>query len=397
MAPPPAPRHLRSSRRSALRHATALAAAATLIASGAATVVKLDRRGDRPATAPVVPIAADGAGRTCVDAAPLEQRAGLVLVVGLPGVTRADDPLVDVLAEVGVGGVMLRDENLTSLRQAKALVAGLRDRLGEHLLVAVDDEGGRVTSMRALGGTVRSARRLGQAGPKAAKAAGQALGELAASIGADWVFAPVVDIDGGPAAGIIGDRSFGADADTVIEAAGAFADGLHAAGVAVTIKHFPGHGWAHNDPHAGLTIDDRSLPNLLRADIKPFDALIASGADTVMVGHITFPNIWGQTPASLVPAVYELLRQRGFQGVAITDALGMGAVYNRWGFGQAPAMAVAAGADAVLVTQGERVLELRNGLVNAVQVGELDEARLDEAVGRVLTLRKQDPSSVLCT
>src|SRR5688572_7412862 len=94
--------------------------------------------------------------------ASLEDRAGLVLVVGLPGVTEATDPLVDRLVTAGVGGVMLRDENIEDEEQAIELAAGLRARLGEGLLVAIDDEGGRVTSMGALDQPVRSARTLGQ-------------------------------------------------------------------------------------------------------------------------------------------------------------------------------------------------------------------------------------------
>ncbi len=101
-------------------------------------------------------------------------------------------------------------------------------------------------------------------------------------------------------------------------------------------------------------------------------------------------------PASLEPGAYEALRGLGFDGVAITDALGMGAVHARFGFDQAPAMAVAAGADAVLVNQGEEVEVLLTGLVDAVREGRLDEARLDEAVQRVLGLRGQSPDGIVC-
>lgn len=399
MAPPPPPRHLRTRpARARLRHVRPIAAAIVLVVATAATAITTLDRADQQATtaAPGAQIVAAPAGLECTDAASLEVRAGLVLVVGLPGVTTADDPLVDVLADVGVGGVLLRDDNLRSTRQAKALVAGLRERLGSHLLVGVDEEGGRVTSMRALGDSTPSARRLGRAGSKAARDAGEDLGALAASIGASWVFAPVVDLDGGPAGGVIGDRSFGDDPADVAETAGAFAEGLHEAGMAVTIKHFPGHGAAKSDPHLGSAIDDRTRAQLLREDIVPFDALISDGAEAVMVGHVTYPNIWGDTPASLSRGAYDLLREQGFDGLAITDAMGMGAIYNRWGFTEAPAMAVAAGADAVLVNQGDRVLELRNGLVTAVQVGDLDSSRLDEAVGRVLALRGEESAGVLC-
>lgn len=326
---------------------------------------------------------------------PVEQRAGMTLVVGLPGVTSADDPLVDRLVAVGVSGVSLRDENLLSRDQAAALIAGLRAKLGEHLLVGVDEEGGRVRSLGAVGGGTPSARRLGAGGPAAAAAAGAALAELLSSVGFDWVYAPVLDLDGGPANEVIGDRSFSADPQVTTEAASAFAAELTKAGIAVTAKHFPGHG-GPGDPHHGIIQDDSPREELLATDLVPFQRLIDAGAQTVMVGHVAYPQIWSDRPASLEPGAYELLRSMGFEGVAVTDAIGMGAVYSIWGFDTAPPMALAAGADAVLVNQGDRLEELRDGIVAAVGRGELSEERLDEAVSRVLTLQGRDPASVLC-
>jgi beta-N-acetylhexosaminidase len=339
--------------------------------------------------------ATDGGPIQICTRASLEDRAALVLVVGLPGVTDSDDPLIDELAAVGVGGVMLRDDNITGEEQARALVTGLRDRLGQGLLVAVDDEGGRVSSLGALDQDVTSARRLGQRGEEAAAEAGAALGELAASIGIDWVFAPVADLDEGPASGVIGDRSFGGDPEEVAALAGAFARGLRSAGVAATVKHFPGHGGL-GDPHLGTTIDEAPLEDLLAEDLVPFGALIDQGAEAVMVGHVLYPEIWPYVPASLAPGAYDLLRAQGFEGVAITDALGMAAVHSRFRFDVAPAMAVAAGADAVLVTQGTEVRTLHDGVVAAVREGRLDEARLDEAVRRVLALRGDPSDGTVC-
>lgn len=378
--------------------ARTVAGTAAVAAAVAATTVVLSI--DRPPSGRVpprtTPVVAAGAAPGCAAPASVARRAGLVLVVGLPGVTRPDDPLIDVLEAVGVGGVMLRGENLRSTRQARTLVTALRDRLGRRVLVAVDEEGGRVTSLRALGGTAASARRLGRAGPKAARAAGEKVGEVATSVGIDWIFGPVVDLDDGPAGGVIGDRSFGGDPDDVTEVARAYVEGLRDSGLRVTLKHFPGHGRADSEPHAGTTADHRSKSDLIRADLVPFDALIDDGADAVMVGHVIYPEIWGRVPASLTPGTYELLRDRGFEGVAITDALGMGAVYNDWGFDESPAMALAAGADAVLATQGDRVEDLRDGIVAAVRAGDLDERRLNEAVRRVLDLRDEDPTGIVC-
>jgi beta-N-acetylhexosaminidase len=348
-----------------------------------------------PEIATEAPLAAEGGPIDVCTRASLEDRVGLVLVVGIPGVTEPDDPLVDQLAGAGVGGVMLRDDNIVDEVQAVELVAGLRARLGEHLLVAIDDEGGRVTSMRALDQPVHSARTLAQRGPEQTAAFAAEMGALARSIDVDWVFAPVLDLDDGPAQGVIGDRSFGADPAVVSETAGAFAEGLRSAGLAVTVKHFPGHGGS-GDPHVGEAVDTSTLADLEAADLVPFGALIGDGAEAVMVGHVAYPEIWGDQPASLVPAVYELLREKGFDGVAVTDAIGMGAVHARYGFDEAPAMAVAAGADAVLVNQGHQVEVLHRGLVEAVRAERLDEARLDEAVARVLELRGQPSAEIVC-
>ncbi len=350
---------------------------------------------DDPQLATRADLAADADPIEVCTRASLEDRAGLVLVVGLPGVTEVDDPLVDRLATAGVGGVMLRDENIVDEEQAIELVAGLRARLGEHLLVAIDDEGGRVTSMRALDQPVRSARTLARLGVEDTAAFAAEMGALARSIDVDWVFAPVVDLDEGPAQGVIGDRSFGSDPALVSEVAAAFAEGLRDEGLAVTLKHFPGHGGS-GDPHLGEAVDGSTLTELEAADLIPFGALIDDGADAVMVGHVAYPEIWGDQPASLVPGVYELLRDKGFDGVAVTDAIGMGAVHGRYGFDEAPAMAIGAGADAVLVNQGDQVDVLHRGLVEAVRAGRVDEQRLDEAAARVLSLRGQPSEDLVC-
>lgn len=395
MAPAP-PRRASGRRSGPLARTVAGTAAVAATIAATTTVLSIDARPSERVPRQTTPVVAAGAAPGCVAPASVARRAGLVLVVGLPGVTRPDDPLIDELVAVGVGGVMLRGENLQSTRQARALVAALRDRLGSHLLVAVDEEGGRVTSLRALGGTAASARRLGKAGPEAARTAGEKVGEVAASVGIDWILGPVVDLDDGPAGGVIGDRAFGDDPDDVTEATRAYVEGLRDSGLRVTLKHFPGHGRADSEPHAGTTADHRSRSDLIRTDLVPFDALIDDGAEAVMVGHVIYPEIWGRVPASLTPGAYELLRARGFDGVAVTDALGMGAVYNDWDFDESPAMALTAGADALLVTQGDRVEELRDGIVTAVRGGDLDERRLDEAVRRVLDLRDEDPTGIVC-
>ena len=390
------PKHLATSPVPPRRRRWPLPLVAVGLLVGVGGFVVLDPSDDPNGDATGTTLAGESEPVAVCTQASLEDRAGLVLVVGLPGVTEATDPLVDRLVQAGVGGVMLRDDNIRDEEQAADLVAGLRDRLGEHLLVAIDDEGGRVTAMGELDEPIHSARTLARLGADEAEAFGAELGELARSIDVDWVFAPVVDLDAGPASGVIGDRSFSDDPAVVTEVAGAFATGLRREGVAVTLKHFPGHGSAGGDPHLGVAVSDSTLDELAAADLLPFSALIDDGAEAVMVGHVAYPEIWGDQPASLVPGAYELLREQGFEGVAITDALGMGAVHARYGFDEAPAMAIAAGADAALVNQGDQIDVLHAGLVDAVREGRLEETRLDEAAGRMLELRGEPSDGIVC-
>ncbi len=332
----------------------------------------------------------------CVPA-PLEQRAAQVLVVGLPGVTGADHPLVADVLDVGVGGVLLTDANVTDAPQVRTLVDGLRAATDLPLLVAGDEEPGRVSSFGAVLGRSSSARTLAARGtPEQVGAFARQLGARLADLGVDLDLAPVVDVSDGAAAAIIGDRSFSGDPSVAARYALAFSRGLADAGVVPTAKHFPGHGRSAADSHRALGRVDATLAELTVTDLVPFVAQIAAGVPVVMVGHVAYDALDPGLPASLSPSSYQLLRELGFRGVAITDSLGMGAVNQRWGFAEATIMAVSAGADAVLATDGSQARAMRDALVDAVGSGRLDEARLDEAVARMLALKGLDPHPVVC-
>lgn len=359
------------------------------------------------ATPPAAPVRAEpghlpvalpaSGGRDDCEAAPLEERAGQVLIVGLPGVTAGDDPLVDEVVDVGVGGVLLTDTNVQAQGQVRALVRALRRASGRPLLVTTDEEPGRVSSFGALLGRTSSARTLAARGePDDMRELARDLGEELAALGVDVDLAPVVDVDGGPARGIIGDRAFSGDPDTVTEYGLAFAEGLAAAGVHPTAKHFPGHGLSDVDSHLRLGSVDAPLRVLLEEEIPPFAALIEAGVPLVMVNHVAYDALDPNLPASLAAPTYELLRDQGFEGVAITDSVGMGAVHQHWDFDHSVVMAIAAGADAVLVTDGTFSRAMRDALVSAVRSGELDEDRLNEAAGRMLALKGEDAESVVC-
>lgn len=401
----PPPRHARAgsgpsrARRSAAAALIAVALAAVPLAWAAA---------DGPVAPDPVPEAAPAAARTgppsaapeptptCTPA-PLEQRAAAVLVVGLPGVTRADDPLAQEVVSLGVGGVFLAGGNAVSAEQVSALTVGLHAAAGRPLLVSTDEESGRVAHMRDVVGSGPSPRRMAaQGSPHDVRARAAATGEALAAVGVGLDLAPVLDLDDGPATGVIGDRSFSADPEEAAMYGLAYARGLADAGVTSAVKHFPGHGRSAVDSHLESSLVEAGLDELAATDLLPFQRAVDAGAPVVMLNHLQYAALDPDLPASLSPRAYALLREMGFEGVAMTDSVGMGAVNLRWDFPDAAVQAVAAGADAVLATDGNHAARMRDGLVAAVQGGALPEARLSEAAARVTALAGGDPVAMSC-
>ena len=333
----------------------------------------------------------------CVPA-PLPQRAGQLLLVGIPDVTSADDPLAQEVVDVGVAGVFLNDSNAYYDEQVRDLTFDLRAASRHELLIATDEESGRVSTFRPLIGTTSSPRTLASTmTPDQVREYATDLGSDLSALGVNLDLAPVADLDDGPSGGLIGDRSFSAEASTAGEYATAFAQGLQDAGVTPVVKHFPGHGRADGDVHRGADVVDATVGELMRSDVGPFVTAIDAGLPVMMVSHVEYTALDEGLPASLSPMTYQLLRSLGFDGVAMTDSLGMGAINRRWDFPEAAVRAVAAGADLVLATDGRRARDMRDAIVAAVRAGRLGEARLNDGVSRVLTLKGIDPEPVTCT
>lgn len=326
--------------------------------------------------------------------APLEARAATVLAVGINDATSADAPLAARVAALGVGGVILLGHNILDADQARALIAGMRQQSPRKLLVSVDEEGGRVSRLRPIVGSTPSARTLGQRPLADIAAVAAERGAVLRDLGFDLVLAPVVDADGGPAGGAVGDRAFATTPAEAGPRAAAFADGVRRAGVAATAKHFPGQGGLA-DSHDGQVVSDTPLAELRAIATAGFGPVVGAGVGAVMMSHVTYRAL-GPLPASLEPAAYRMLRSLGFGGVAITDAVGMEAIVEQWSLPEATVLALNAGADLVLATPGDRAAAMRDGVVAAVTDGRLPEARLDEAVGRVLALRGEDPRVMVC-
>jgi beta-N-acetylhexosaminidase len=228
-----------------------------------------------------------------------------------------------------VGGVILFTRNYLNPEQLTELVQAIHAVRTPPLIVAVDQEGGRVQRFRAGFSPIPPARRLGHEfdlDARAALALARAVGWLMAAElrahGVDISFAPCVDLDYGVSE-VIGERSFHASADAVAQLAGAWMHGMRDAGMAATAKHFPGHGAVVADSHLSLPVDRRPLVDLTR-DLTPYRRLIANGLPAVMVAHILFPSV-DPAPSSLSGLwIRDVLRgELRFQGVVFADDLSM--------------------------------------------------------------------------
>jgi beta-N-acetylhexosaminidase len=319
----------------------------------------------------------------------LDHEVSSLLCVGFHGT--APSPEVKELIRRGVHGVILFSRNVVDAEQVASLVAELKRLAGRPLLVAVDQEGGRVARLRAPQGFTElpPMRALGDRGdPQLAREVGALLGRELRAVGIDQDYAPVVDVDTNPANPVIGDRAFSRDPEAVGRLGAALALGLQSEGVAACAKHFPGHGDTSQDSHKDLPRLPHQLERLRAVELPPFRALARAGVAAVMTAHVVFEALDPRRPATLSPAVMRLLREEaGFRGCAVSDDLEMKAVAEHFPLEEAAPGAVLAGVDALLVCHHAEVQHRAVDLVRrAVEDGRIPRARLAEARARVAEL-----------
>ena len=247
---------------------------------------------------------------------PLAQRAARTLIVGIPDVTEPSDPIVKTVLDIGVGGIFLNPGNVVSESQLMRLVRGIRAQAGRPIVITVDEEPGRVSSLGDILGPSPSARRMADEGPASdVRAYAHEVAVVLARLGIDLNLAPVADLTDGPYDEIIGDRSFSADAAIASEYALAFAEGMADAGVRSAVKHFPGQGRATEDIHFEEAVPITTPLDTLRlTDVRPFRDLVRAGIPVVMMNHIRYTALDRNLPASLSPKAYALLREPRLPG-----------------------------------------------------------------------------------
>lgn len=277
-----------------------------------------------------------------------------MLVIGLGGLALSEEER-DWLQHPAVSGVILFKRNFASRSQASELCQAIREVAPRPQMLCVDQEGGRVQRFRegyselpALEGFGRLHGQDRDAALALAREHAWLMASEILATGLDLSFAPVVDLGRGNLA--IGNRAFHADPAIVSDFCRAYVAGLHEAGMAATVKHFPGHGSVLEDTHFDDAVDPRPLAELQALDLLPFAAGIEAGAEAVMMAHVKYPAV-APEPAGYSPRwIGEILRRdMGFCGIVFSDDIGMAAAESAGGVKARIDAHLDAGCDAVLV------------------------------------------------
>ncbi|MFJ3187013.1 glycoside hydrolase family 3 protein [Streptomyces halstedii] len=393
--------HHRTSRR------TLLAATAATAAAAATGVVAV------PGTAQASGTSTDSRLKRLIARMSLEEKVGQLFVMRVYGHSATAPDQVDIdanLDEIGVrtaaeliaryhvGGIIYFTwaHNTRDPHQIADLSNGIqRAALAQPtplpLLISTDQEHGIVCRVGEPATLMPGAMALGAGGSRSdARTAARIAGAELAALGINQNYAPDADVNVNPANPVIGVRSFGSDPQSVAGLVAAQVKGYQSAQVASTAKHFPGHGDTSTDSHTGLPSIQHTREQWAELDAPPFRAAVAAGIDSIMTAHIVVPALDpSEDPATLSrPILTGILREElGYDGVVVTDSLGMEGVRTKYGDERVPVLALQAGVDQLLNPPDLSVAW--NAVLAAVKSGEISEARIEESILRILRLKSK--------
>ena len=338
----------------------------------------------------------------------LEEKVGQVLMVHFNG-EYANEDAKKLIQGMYVGGFIYFNPSngLHSPAQVNQLSRGLQElarknRLSLPLFIAIDQEGGLVARLQQGFTQFPGNKAIGMAGdPDLARKAACAMGQEMRAVGINMNFAPVVDVNTNPYNPVIGIRAFADNPEEVITFGKNALDGYRQAGTIATLKHFPGHGDTVVDSHQDLPKILKSLHELETIELSPF-AHLAESVDAIMTAHLIAPALDADHCSTISKKTLAYLREKiGFKGVIVTDSLIMQGILNQTTtVGEAAIQALDAGCDIILVggvrcingttveLSVDDVKEIRNSLLDSIRTGRVSESRLNEAVQRILNLKK---------
>ena len=318
--------------------------------------------------------------------------AGQLIMIRMPGTT-LDAAMAAFLREHHIRAVCLFRQNMLNPAQLSKLTADLRAVMGPDALIALDQEGGAVVRATWVP-QPPAAMSLGAShDPALCRQVGAAVARAVKSLGFNWNFAPVLDLNNNVDNPVIAERSFGADPQQATALALAWMAGSLSEGVACCVKHFPGHGDTNVDSHRDLPTVNKSRAELDALELAPFQ-VATSFAPAMMTAHIVYPQLDADNPATMSRKILTgLLRDEWhYQGVVITDGMDMHAIAHHYGVGNAAVRALAAGADMVMALgTRETQLETLDALSAAIANGQIDPAGLKQRLARVAKLVQAYP------
>jgi beta-N-acetylhexosaminidase len=325
----------------------------------------------------------------------LDADIGAVIVLSWQG-KYGWSTIATLMTQYKLGGVLLFTPNFggtpAGVKQWSDRLHALAQSqcLAHPILTMLDEEGGEVANVKAKWAPPWPSA-MAKSGAAAVREYERVNGAGLRAAGVDLNLAPVADVRTNPLDDVIGDRSFGSSSSVVTPLVAAAVQGLHDGGVGATVKHWPGLGGAAGNPHVAIPTDPESEATWERVQLPGFQAAIAAGADAVMVTSVYVPGLGaGKAPAVFSSSVIGRVRtQLGFEGVIMSDSLSMNGIGVKWPLPQAAVMALQAGNDMLLLSNGDPSYEVSaiKAVKAAVLAGRIDRVKLHESAMRVNAMR----------
>lgn len=322
---------------------------------------------------------------------------GQVLTIGIQG-TEMTPELRELSEYVRPGGYIYFKRNVgepLALRSLSDTLQSLQPEL--PAFIGMDQEGGTVARLRAPFTEFPGNRALGEAyrekhATEYAVAQAEVFARELQSVGSNWDFAPVLDVDTNPGNPVIGRRAFSSDPHVVAELGVAFAQALETNGVLSCGKHVPGHGNTSVDSHLDLPVEETSLALLRQRELLPFAAYSRAGLAALMTAHVVYTQLDPDRPATLSPRIIQdiIRKELDFKGLVVTDDMEMRAIDDRYGIEQSVIEAVVAGCDVILICHSaDKQRRAIEALREEDRKSKVVHERLDAAMGRILAAKKK--------
>lgn len=325
----------------------------------------------------------------------LDEKIGQLFIFGLNGTT-VDDHIVEMIIKKHIGGFILFKYNIQDEEQTVQLLNSLKKTNISNdipLFLSIDEEGGRVSRLPNSFLKLPPSKKIGDINDRRiAFEYGRILGKRIKSLGFNLDFAPVLDINSNPNNPVIGDRAFGSTIDIVVNNGLEVMEGINAENIISIVKHFPGHGDTKEDSHINLPIVEKDIKQLEELELVPFIDGIAKGVDGIMVGHILFPKLDNDNPATISKEIINnLLREKlYYNGVIISDDMTMGAIIKNYTIEEASVKFLQAGGDILLICHGyENQINVLNRIKEEIVQGNITEEEIDEKVYRIIKLKQK--------